>query len=74
MAIFIGLNGLEVAAVADAKSFLGQRKVQEVLNGIWKGDIVFWETLSRNSRKKAQFYNKRLVLTSFSPSSILKAF
>ncbi|KAI9858043.1 MAG: hypothetical protein M1824_004510 [Vezdaea acicularis] len=59
MAIFIGLNGLEVAAVADAKSFLGQRKVQEVLNGIWKGDIVFWETLSRNSRKKAHFYNKR---------------
>lgn len=57
---FTGLNGLEIAAVADCKKFLSQKIVQKVVTGIWRGDIVFWESISPSSKKKAQFYNKRL--------------
>ena len=56
---FTGLNGLEIAAVADCKKFLSQRIVQKIITGIWKGDITFWESLSFTTKKKAQFYNKR---------------
>ena len=56
---FTGLNGLEIAAVADCKKFLSQRIVQKIITGIWRGDIVFWESLSPTTKKKAQFYNKR---------------
>lgn len=56
---FTGLNALEIAAVADAKKFLSQRLVQKIIYGIWTGDIVFWESLSVHTQKKAQFYNKK---------------
>lgn len=56
---FIGSNALEIAAVANAKSFLSQRVVQKIVNGIWSGDIVFWESLAVHSKKKAQIYNKK---------------
>ena len=56
---FVGLNALEIAAVADAKKFLSQRIVQEIVDGIWCGDIVFWEALSVHATKKPQLYNKR---------------
>lgn len=56
---FVGLNALEIAAVADAKKFLSQRIVQKIVDGIWCGDIVFWEALSVHATKKAQLYNKR---------------
>lgn len=58
---FGGLNALEIAAVAEAKTFLSQRVVQKVVNGIWCGDIVFWDSLSVHTRKKAQIYNDRYV-------------
>lgn len=58
---FIGSNALEIAAVANAKSFLSQRVVQKIVNGIWSGDIVFWESLGVHSKKKAQIYNKRYI-------------
>lgn len=58
---FIGSNALEIAAVANAKSFLSQRVVQKIVNGIWSGDIVFWESLAVHSKKKAQIYNKKYV-------------
>lgn len=56
---FTGLNALEIAAVADAKKFLSHSLVQKIIYGIWTGDIVFWESLSVHTQKKAQFYNKR---------------
>lgn len=56
---FIGSNALEIAAIANAKSFLSQRVVQKIVNGIWSGDIVFWESLGVHSKKRAQIYNKR---------------
>jgi hypothetical protein len=54
-----GLNALEIAAVASAKKFLSQRLVQRVVQDIWDGDIIFWESLSVNAVKKARVYNKR---------------
>ena len=56
---FVGLNALEIASVADAKKFLSQRVVQKVVNDIWNGHIVFWESLSVHTKKKAKIYNKR---------------
>jgi hypothetical protein len=56
---FTGLNGLEIAAVADCKKFLSQRIVQKIVTGIWNGDITFWESLSAQTTKKPQFYNKK---------------
>ena len=56
---FTGLNGLEIAAVADCKKFLSQRIVQKIITGIWNGDITFWANLTANTKKKAQFYNKK---------------
>lgn len=56
---FVGLNALEIAAIANAKKFLSQRLVQNIVTDIWSGHIVFWESLSLHSRKKAQLYNQR---------------
>ena len=55
---FAGLNALEIAAVAGAKKFLSEKSIQRVINGIWNGDIVFWNTLSTLSIKEARTYNK----------------
>lgn len=54
---FIGLNALEIAAIADAKRFLSQNVVQKIITGIWNGDIVFWDSLSVHAEKKPRFYN-----------------
>ncbi|KAI6382074.1 hypothetical protein MCOR25_000951 [Pyricularia grisea] len=53
---FKTLNGLEIAAVADAKRFLSQTIVQKIITGIWEGDIVFWEDLTIHSVKRPKFY------------------
>lgn len=58
---FVGSNALEIAAIGNAKNFLSQRVVQKIVDGIWTGDIVFWESLSLYSKKKAQVYNKGYV-------------
>jgi hypothetical protein len=55
---FTGLNGLEIAAVADCKRFLSQRIVQKIVTGIWNGDITFWDGLNEKTLKKPQFYKK----------------
>jgi hypothetical protein len=56
---FYGLNALEIAAIAQAKKFLGQRVVQKIIDDIWNGEIVFWDTLSAHSKKAPQILNKR---------------
>lgn len=53
------LSALEIAAVSGAKKFMSQRPVQKTINGLWLGDIVFWETLSVTSIKKPRKYNRR---------------
>lgn len=55
---FVGLNALEIAAVAGAKKFLSQRIVQKMVDDIWNGHIIFWESLGVHSKKKAKLYNK----------------
>lgn len=55
-----GMNALEIAAVGDAKHFIAQRPVQLLINDIWNGDVIFWESLSVHAVKKARVYNKRL--------------
>ncbi|KAJ0418485.1 hypothetical protein BJY00DRAFT_177201 [Aspergillus carlsbadensis] len=57
--MFIGLNALEIATIAHAKKFLSQRVVQKVVDDLWNGEIVFWDSLSVHSIKKPQFFNKR---------------
>ena len=59
--VFQGLNALEIAAVANAKKFLSQTQVQRIVEDIWQGDVVFWETLSFHSVKKARAHNKRIA-------------
>ena len=56
---FVGLNALEIAAVANAKQFLSQNLVQKIVDDIWNGRIIFWESLSVHSKKKAKIYDKR---------------
>ncbi|KAI9803389.1 MAG: hypothetical protein M1833_000908 [Piccolia ochrophora] len=56
---FVGLNALEIAAIANAKKFLSQEPVQRIVNGIWKGDIVFWQSLSVHAEKRPHTYNER---------------
>ncbi|KAK3072848.1 hypothetical protein LTR53_006080 [Teratosphaeriaceae sp. CCFEE 6253] len=56
---YAGLNALEIAAVTDGKKFLSQKSIQRVIDGIWKGDIMFWETLGQHSKKQAKLYNQR---------------
>ncbi|ORY09678.1 hypothetical protein BCR34DRAFT_486901 [Clohesyomyces aquaticus] len=56
---FANLSALEIACVSGAKKFLSQRPVQKIINGLWRGDIVFWETLSVNAVKCPKLYNRR---------------
>jgi len=59
VAYFDKLNALEIAAVSGAKKFLSQRVIQKLIEKIWRGDIVFWETLTAGSNKEAKIYNKQ---------------
>lgn len=59
LSLFFGLNALEIATIAHAKKFLSQKVVQRVIDDIWNGQIVFWDSLSVHSKKKPQFFNKR---------------
>ncbi|KAL8913869.1 MAG: hypothetical protein Q9171_001362 [Xanthocarpia ochracea] len=52
---FAGLNALEIATIAGAKRFLSQYVVQQVIDGIWGGDIIFWESLSVSQSAETRF-------------------
>lgn len=56
-----GMNALEIAAIGDAKKFLSQNPVQKIIEDIWNGDVVFWESLSVHAVKKPRVYNKRVA-------------
>lgn len=53
------LNALEIAAVCEAKKFMSQRAVQRIIDGIWKGDIMLWQTMSPNTVKRATLYHSK---------------
>ncbi|PGH01924.1 hypothetical protein GX51_04978 [Blastomyces parvus] len=59
--LFCGLNALEIAAIANAKKLLSQTIVQKVVNGVWTGAIVLWDSLSVHSKKKPQLFHKRMT-------------
>ena len=52
---FIGLNALEIAAVANAKWFLSQRLVQKIVNSIWRGTLYFGSLLEYGQKKGLDF-------------------
>lgn len=54
----VGMNALEIAAVANAKKFLSQKPVQHVIEDIWNGDIIFWDSLSARAKKSPKVYNE----------------
>lgn len=56
-----GMNSLEIASICNAKKFLSQRPVQYIVQGMWNGDIVFWDSLSVAAVKKPRAYNKRVA-------------
>lgn len=56
---FLRLSALEIAAVSGAKKFLSQRCIQDIITGIWSGEIVFWEALKVHAVKKPKYYNKK---------------
>lgn len=56
---FCGLNALEIAAIAHAKTFLSQRVVQRVVDDIWNGEIVFWDSLTVHTKKSPRLFNER---------------
>ena len=56
-----GMNALEIAAIADAKKFVSQKPVQKIVEDIWSGDVIFWESLSVQAVKRPRPYNKRVA-------------
>lgn len=56
-----GMNALEIAGVANAKKFLSQKIVQKIVDDIWNGEVIFWESLSVEAIKKPRTYNKRIA-------------
>ena len=53
------LNALEIAAVCEAKKFMSQRAVQRIIDGLWKGDIMLWQTMSPHAVKRATLYHSQ---------------
>jgi hypothetical protein len=53
------LNALEIAAVCEAKKFMSQRAVQRIIDGIWKGDIMLWQTMNPHTVKRATLYHPK---------------
>ncbi|RWQ91416.1 hypothetical protein C8Q69DRAFT_489156 [Paecilomyces variotii] len=57
--LFAGLNALEIATIAHAKKFLSQNVVQRIIDDIWNGEVIFWDTLSLHSTKEPKIFNRR---------------
>lgn len=57
----VGMNSLEIAAITGAKKFMCREPVQKIINDIWNGNIMFWESLSVHAVRKPRIYNRRLV-------------
>ena len=58
-AAFRNLNALQIAVIANAKHFLSQPIVQKIIEAIWHGDIIFWDSVSAYATKKPRYYNPR---------------
>lgn len=71
LSMFLGLNALEIATIAYAKKLLSQKVVENVVNDLWNGEIVFWDSLSVHSTKKPQLFNEgygpQVILSKLKP-------
>lgn len=53
-------SALEIAVLSASKLFLASTLVQDVVNKIWKGDVVYWTEIGEeddNAVKRATYYN-----------------
>lgn len=62
--VFTGLNALEIAIFADAKRSLSQPCAQGIIDSLWTGRIMFWTSLSVNTRKEPRRDHQSVSLTS----------
>ncbi|KAH8700817.1 hypothetical protein BGW36DRAFT_425622 [Talaromyces proteolyticus] len=58
---FHGLNALEIAGIVLAKKFLSQKVVQRIIDDIWRGEIVFWDSLNVHAKKTPHVSRKRHI-------------
>lgn len=55
-------TALELAVSSSAKHFLANPTIQQILNDIWTGKIVFWKDINSQSHKEALIYPTCYVL------------
>lgn len=55
-------TALELAVYSSAKHFLANPTIQQILNDIWTGKIVFWKDINSHSQKEALIYPTCYVL------------
>ncbi|KAG5354534.1 hypothetical protein CJU89_6305 [Yarrowia sp. B02] len=55
-------TALELAVYSSAKHFLANPTIQQILNDIWTGKIVFWKDINSQSHKEAMIYPTCYVL------------
>ncbi|AOW03476.1 hypothetical protein B0I72DRAFT_112815 [Yarrowia lipolytica] len=55
-------TALELAVYSSAKHFLANPTIQQILNDIWTGKIVFWKDINSQSHKEALIYPTCYVL------------
>ncbi|CRG86599.1 UPF0182 protein [Talaromyces islandicus] len=58
---FDGINALEIAAIVHAKKFLSQKVVQNIIDDIWRGEIIFWDSLNVHAKKMPHILRKKNV-------------
>lgn len=55
-------TALELAVYSTAKHFLANPTIQQILNDIWTGKIVFWKDINSHSHKETLIYPTCYVL------------
>lgn len=55
-------TALELAVYSSAKHFLANPTIQQILNDIWTGRIVFWKDINMTSHKQPHLYPSAYVL------------
>ncbi|QKX53072.1 uncharacterized protein TRUGW13939_00143 [Talaromyces rugulosus] len=58
---FDGVNALEIAAIVHAKKFLSQKVVQKIIDDIWRGEIIFWDSLNVHAKKMPHVLRKKNI-------------
>jgi hypothetical protein len=67
---FDGVNALEIAAIVHAKKFLSQKVVQKIIDDIWRGEIIFWDSLTVHAKKMPHVLRKKLANAPFQQATV----